>query len=86
MENFEIKTTEQEKNALNRMAKSSDGKVLLAYIKKIIDALGNIKTMKPNETIESRLTAVKFLEENFIDRFKILKGEVSEEDGDIDIL
>jgi hypothetical protein len=83
---MKIQISEKENKALERIAKSNDGKVLLTYVEKFLAVISDVRTMTEGETAASRTATVNLIEENLISKLKVLSGNLEEEDGEQDFL
>ena len=75
-----IDLTPQETALFQRMAKSLDGIALTEFCDKLSSSLVDIRNI-PNENLDvekrARTLAVNIIKENFIDRLKVLSGDVA---------
>lgn len=77
-----IQLTQEEKGMFNRLSQSNDGRILTEFIERLIREAVDIRNITGNVEAEKkgREVAVQLLEENFVNRIKILSGQVEAPD------
>lgn len=80
-----ITLTNQEQEVLQRIGGSSDGRVIRGFCQKLVDTLVDIRNIPDGNTDvekKARTLAVRIIQEEIINRFKILNGELQAPDGE----
>lgn len=78
---MQLQLNKEEKQMFENLTRSADGLVLREFIEKIIRQIESVRTQTTLSN-EARIEIGNWLEQNFIDRFKVIKGEKTGDEED----
>lgn len=79
-----VSLNQQEQGMFHRLSETNDGKLLVGFLEKLIREAVDIRNIKGDAEAEKkgREVAVKLIEENIVNRIKILSGTIEAPDED----
>lgn len=83
---MKLKLNNTEEKAFSDFANSSTGRIILKFLERLVEEHADFRTIEKKENVntdlelEARKQAIKIIEENLIERIKLLIGEIAEQD------
>lgn len=79
-----VQLNQQEQGLFRRLSESNDGKLLIGFLDKLIREAVDIRNITGNAEAEKkgREVAVKLIEENIVNRLKVMSGMIETTNDD----
>ena len=78
---MKLKLNSEEQKMFENFAQSHEGTVLIGFVQRLISSVESVRT-NLEIPIEARIATADILEANFVDRLRVLRGEVEAPDSD----